>query len=63
MQTLGTAEHGSQRVRHRQVIVVVGVEVEMDLRIALHHLTEILHHLQGIHHAQRVGEHETGDPS
>ena len=59
VQSLGTTQHGSQRVRHRQIVVVVGVEVEMHLRIALHHLTEILHHLQGIHHAQSVREHET----
>ena len=45
VQALGSAQHGSQRVAHCQVIVVVGMIVEVDLWITLHHLAEILDHL------------------
>ena len=51
VQSLGTAEHGSQRVRDRQVVVVMGMEVEVHFWIAFDHLAEVLNHLQGIHHA------------
>ena len=59
VQTSCATQHSSQRVRHRQVVVVMGMEVEMYIRIALLHLTEVLDDLQGIHHTQRVGQHET----
>ena len=58
MQSLGTTEHGGKRVAHREVVVVVGMEVEVQIGIALHHLAEILNHLQGIHDAKSVGQHE-----
>ena len=61
VQTLRSTEHSSQRVRYGQVVVVMGVEVEVHLWIALLHLAEILNHLQRIHHTQRIGQHETLD--
>ena len=39
----------------------MGMEIEMRLRIALHHLAEILDDLQGIHHTQGIRQHETLD--
>ena len=61
MQSTGTTEYGCQRVGYGQVVVVVGVEVEVGVGIALHHLTEILYHLQGVHDTKSVGQHEATD--
>ena len=58
MQSLGTAEHCCERVAHGEVVVVVGMEVEVQIGIALHHLAEILYHLQRVHDTQRVGQHK-----
>ena len=61
MKSLRTTEHSRQRVRHCQVVVVVGVEVEVGVGITLDHLAEVLDTLQGIHDAQRVGQHKATD--
>ena len=61
VETLDPGFDGLVGIGGREVIVVMGMEVEMHLGIALHHLAEILYHLQGVHHAQRVGQHETGN--
>ena len=39
----------------------MSVEVEVIARIAFHHLAHVLHTLQGIHDAERVGEHVSVD--
>ena len=39
----------------------MGVEVEVCIRIALDHLPEVLDTLQGIHNAQRIGQHKPPD--
>ena len=59
MQSFCATQHGSQRIAYRQVVVVVGMEVEMNSRIAFDHLAEILDDLQRIHHAQCIRQHET----
>ena len=58
MQSLGTTEHGGKRVAHGEVVVIVGMEVEMQIGITLHHLAEILYHLQRVHDTQRIGQHK-----
>ena len=58
MEAAGATIYGSQRVRNGQVVVVVGMEVEVGIRIALHHLAHIVDNLQRVHDTQRVGEHE-----
>ena len=59
MQTSRTTEHSCQRVAHRQVVVVVCVEVEVTIGVAFHHLTHVLHTLQWVHNAERVRQQET----
>ena len=61
VQPLGTAEDSCQRVGHRQVVVVVGMEVEVGIGITLDHLTEVFDALQGVHDTERVGQHEATD--
>ena len=61
MNTLGTTEHRCQRVGYRQIVVVMGVEIEVDIGIALDHLAEILDALEGVHDTQGVGQHEAAD--
>ena len=58
MQAFGTTEHRCKRVAHGKVIVVVGMEVEMQIRIALHHLAEILNHLKRVHNTQSIRQHK-----
>ena len=59
--TLGPAEHGSEGVRHCQVVVVVCMEIEMHVGIAFPHLPEELDDLQWVGDAQCVGKHEPQD--
>ena len=61
MDTLDATEHSCQRITHRQIVIVMGVEIEMGIRIALHHLAEVLDTLQGIHDAQGIGQHKPAD--
>ena len=58
VQTACAAENGSKRVAHGKVVVVVCVEIEVQVRVAFHHLAEELDGLQRVHYAQRVGQHE-----
>ena len=58
VQSASTAQGSCQRVAHGQVVVVMGMEVEVRIGIAAQHLTEELDDLQGVHDAQRVGQHE-----
>ena len=61
VQSLGSAQHGSQRVGNGKIIIVMGMKIEVYVGVSLHHLPEILNDLQGIHHTQRVGQHEPPD--
>ena len=61
VQAAATAQHGSQHVGHGQVIVVMGMEIEMSIRITLLHLAHKLNDLQGVEYAQRIGQHEAAD--
>ena len=58
VQSAGSTEHSGQRVRHSQIVVVMGMEVEMHVGVALQHLAKILDDLQRVHHTQRVWQHE-----
>ena len=61
VEPLGTAEHCCQRIAHGQVVVVVCMEVEVGIGIALDHLTEILNALQGVHDAKGIWQHKPAD--
>ena len=61
VESFRTTERCCQRIADGQVVVVVGVEVEVGIGIALEHLAEVLDTLQGIHDAQRIGQHKTTD--
>ena len=61
MQSLGATQHSSQGIRHGEVIIIMRMKIEMGIRIALDHLTEVLNTLQGIHDSQRIWEHEPPD--
>ena len=61
MQTFGTTQHSCQRVGYCQIVIVMGMEVEMRIRIALQHLAEILDTLQRVHDTQSIGQHEASD--
>ena len=52
---------GSRHIRHSQVVVVVGMEVEMELGPELHHLTDEEARGLGVEDAQRVGQQEPVD--
>ena len=61
METLGTAQYGCQRVAHCQIVVVVGMEIEVRVRITANHLTHILHTLQWVQDTQSIRQQETLD--
>ena len=61
VESIGATKHGRQRIAHRQVIIVVGMEIEVQIGITLTHLPHILHTLQGIEYAQRIGKQEATD--
>ena len=61
VKTLGAAQYGSQRVAHSQIVVVMGMEVEVRIRITAHHLAHILHTLQWVQNTQRIRKKEALD--
>ena len=61
MQSLGTTQHSGQRIRDCKVVIIMRMEIEMGVRVALDHLTEKLDTLERIHDAQGVGQHEASD--
>ena len=61
VKTLGTAQYGSQRVAHSQIVVVMGMEVEVRIRITAHHQAHILHTLQWVQNTQRIRKEEALD--
>ena len=50
-----TAQYGSEDIRYGQVVVVVGVEVKMNVGIALHHASHVADEVQRIEYAEGVG--------
>ena len=48
MKPFHATQHGSKHITHRQVIVIVSMEVEVGIRITLLHLPHELDHLQRI---------------
>ena len=61
MQSLATAKYGGKHIAHGKVIVIVGMEVKMGMRIAFHHLAHKLNDLQRVQYAQRVRQHIAAD--
>ena len=61
VKSLASAEHGGKRIAHGQVVVIMGMEIEMHTGIAFLHLAHILNDLQGIQDTERIGEHEAFD--
>ena len=61
MKTLGTTQYGSQRVAHRQIVVVVGMEVEVRVWITANHLSHVLHTLQWVQDTQSIRKQEALD--
>ena len=61
VKTLGAAQYGSERVAHRQIVVVMGMEVEVRFRITANHLAHILHTLQWVQNTQSIRKKEALD--
>ena len=57
VQTLAATQHSCQHVAHREVVIIMRMEVEMRVRIAFHHFPHELNDLQRVQHAQCVGQH------
>ena len=55
---MNTGLDGSQRIGHGQIIIVVGVEVELQIGITLHHRPTGLVALPRLIDTQRIGQHE-----
>ena len=58
VQALDAGANGLEGVRRGEVVVVVGMEVEMDARIAFHHRAAELPRAGRIQDAQGVGQHD-----
>ena len=56
---LDAHQSSSESVACGKVVVVVGVEVEMQSRVAVHHTLAVFIHLIRIHDAERVGKHKS----
>ena len=61
VQSFHSAQHGSQHITYRQIVVIVRMKVEMQIGITLLHLAHILDNLQRIEHPQRIRKHEPTD--
>ena len=61
MDTLATAQYGSQHIADGQVVIVMGMEIKAQRRIALTHQAHIADEVQGVQDAQGVRQHETVD--
>ena len=59
VQSATATQHGGKRIAHGQVVVVVRMEIEVRAGIAFLHLAHKFDDLQGIQHAEGVGEHKT----
>ena len=58
MNPVETRTHGGGGVGHGQVVIVMGVEIEAQMRITRHQIAAETFGLIGIEHAQRVGAQE-----
>ena len=61
MQALDARPDRFERIGRGQIVVVMGMEIEMDARIALYHLPAELARLGRIQDTQRVGQHDPLD--
>ena len=61
VQTFHSHQPGGKRVACGKVIVVVGMEIEVQVGIACHHSFAILIHLVGVEYTKRVGQHKPLD--
>ena len=61
MQAADARLDGFERIGGREIVIVVGMEVETDSRITFHHLPAELARLGRIQDAQRVGQHDPLD--
>ena len=61
VKTLGATQYGSQRVAHRQIVVIMGMEVEVRVRITANHLAHVLHTLQWVQDTQSIRKQEALD--
>ena len=59
MNPVETRPHGGSGIGHGQVIVVMGVEIEAQMRVARHQIAAETLGVVGIEHAQRIGAQET----
>ena len=57
MKSLRTTQHSSQHIAHCQVVIIMRMEIEVSMRIALHHLPHIFDDLQRIQHTQCIRQH------
>ena len=57
VQALAATQHGGQHVAHREVVIIVRMEVEMRVRIAFHHFPHEFNDLQRVQHTQCIGQH------
>ncbi len=48
----------TENVAGRQVVIIMGVEVEMQTRVAVGHALHVVERLRGRQDSQRVGQHE-----
>ena len=63
VQAFATAKHGSQHITYSQVIIVMGMEIEMCMRITLHHLLDEIIGLQRVQDTQCIRQHKSLDVS
>ena len=59
MESFGTVGHGTEAVAYREVVVVVGMKVEMLFGVAFHNFLEVAGGLFRSQHAEGVRQHET----
>ena len=57
MQAFTATQYSSQHIAHSKVIIIVGMEVKVGMRIAFHHLPHKLDNLQRIQHSQCIRQH------
>ena len=58
VQTLAATQYGCQHVTHREVVIIVGMEVETQFRIGLDHAFHIVESVVGVKNAECVGQHK-----
>ena len=61
MHAVHARPYGGQGVGDGQSVVVVGMEIEGELRITRAHPADVFLHLPGIEHAQGIGQHHAAE--